>query len=417
MANGKLVIVGAGLSGLFAGILAARADFDVTVIARGQGNLILGTGTIDIHSYQDRARLELPAFGALDQGHPYHQLSNYALNDSVELLREICRRRGNPLVGDIDKNLLLPTALGTVRPTALAPISMVAGDLRDESPLWIGHLEGFRDFYPQLMSKRLAQQVHVINLPQGIPFGRDAYTTDLARALDNFHKREQITNAWRKAVLDYRKTTRQTVTRIGLPAVLGLENPRVVLADVEDALECHVFEIPTLPPSVPGMRLYNILRAELLTLGGQLILGPSVTGEISKYQRASVTMHTANKVSKDLNADAILLATGGFGHHGLVANVNGTVSETVFDLPVEYAEDRSTWTAEHYLESHPYTKFGLRTNSQMQPLDAKGKLVADNIWACGSVLAGADRVSEGSREGISLATAFAAVENIIHTLS
>ncbi len=207
------------------------------------------------------------------------------------------------------------------------------------------------------------------------------------------------------------------MTRIGLPAVLGLENPRVVLADVEDALECHVFEIPTLPPSVPGLRLYNLLRAELLTLGGQLILGPTVKGEISKYQRGSVTMHTANKTTKGLSADAILLATGGFSHHGLIANVNGSVSESVFDLPVHYNADRETWTAAHYLDSHPYTKFGLRTNKQLQPVDAKGKLVADNIWACGSLLAGADRVSEGSREGISLATAFAAVENIIHTLS
>ncbi len=418
MADGKLLIVGAGLSGLFAGILAARADLDVTIVARGQGNLMLGTGTIDVHGYQGKARLEVPALGALDDDHPYHKLSDYALREAIELLREICRRRGNPMIGNLEKNLLLPTALGTSRPTTLAPISMVAGSLRDESPLWIARLNGFRDFFPQLMHNRLPQNIHIVDLAlTAKEFRRDAYTTDLARMLDNFHKREQITNAWRKSILDYRKKTGEAVTRLGLPAILGLENPRVVLADVEDALECHVFEIPTLPPSVPGMRLYNLLRAEFLTLGGQLVLGPSVKGKISKYQRGSAVMKTANKTEKAIEADAILLASGGFGHHGLVANVDGSVTESVFDLPVDYLTDRHAWTAESYLDAHPYAKFGLRTNAQMQPINQNNKLQADNIWACGSILAGADRLSEGSREGISLSTAFTAVENIIQALS
>ena len=60
---------------------------------------------------------------------------------------------------------------------------------------------------------------------------------------------------------------------MGLPAMLGLRDPHEVLADVEHRLGRRVFEIPTLPPSVPGMRLYEILRSALRAAGGRLVLG------------------------------------------------------------------------------------------------------------------------------------------------
>ena len=59
---------------------------------------------------------------------------------------------------------------------------------------------------------------------------------------------------------------------VGLPAMLGLRDPHGVWSDVEHRLGRRVFEIPTFPPSVPGMRLFEILRSALLrAAAGRLI--------------------------------------------------------------------------------------------------------------------------------------------------
>ena len=59
-----------------------------------------------------------------------------------------------------------------------------------------------------------------------------------------------------------------------------------------------------------------------------------------------------------------------------------------------------------FLASHPYAKFGVSVDKNLRPIDANGKVIAENLFAVGSVLAGADRVNEGSREGIELGTAW-----------
>ena len=63
-------------------------------------------------------------------------------------------------------------------------------------------------------------------------------------------------------------------SRSALPAMLGLRDPTPVLADLEERLGRRVFEIPTLPPSVPGMRLFEILRSTpSRAAGGRLVFG------------------------------------------------------------------------------------------------------------------------------------------------
>ena len=52
-----------------------------------------------------------------------------------------------------------------------------------------------------------------------------------------------------------------------MPAILGLDHHAQVLADLQSQTGATLFEIPTLPPSVPGMRLFAALRRKLSDLG------------------------------------------------------------------------------------------------------------------------------------------------------
>ena len=56
------------------------------------------------------------------------------------------------------------------------------------------------------------------------------------------------------------------------PAVLRPEHNAEAWRDLSDRLGVPAFEIPTLPPSVPGMRLYNAFRAALTHAGVPILL-------------------------------------------------------------------------------------------------------------------------------------------------
>lgn len=396
------VIIGAGLSGLFAGCLAARRGKRVLILARGLGGTHVGTGTIDV----------LNDITSLDKRqttpeHPYSLAGSHALRAALDEFKAICAEAGYSLRGDLKSNFRLPTAAGATRQTCLVPETMIAGDLSRSEPFALADLPGFRDFNAKFAIANLqslvnSYQLSVISLPlPHAPTHRDAYATDLAHLFDRADYREQLVEVWRPLLANAPK-------RIGVPAILGLEHAVEAKHHLDSALGIELFEIPILPPSVPGMRLFNILRNDFQAHGGQIIIGPTVSGRIEN-KRATVTADMNGRV-RDYEAEVILLATGGFLHGGLTGELEGRVRESVFNLPIAAPSTRADWTSEVFLGPHPFAKFGVRVNKHLQPLGGDGKPLASNLRAIGSLLAGADRLSEGSREGIALATAYRAVE-------
>jgi len=139
-------------------------------------------------------------------------------------------------------------------------------------------------------------------------------------------------------------------------------------------------------------------------------MGPIVSGSLANGS-LTVAAEASGRV-RGYKADVVILAVGGFLHGGLIAELEGTIKESVFDLPVLAPPQRSAWTSDRFLGPHPFAKFGVRVNKSLQPLNAEGKPLAGNLRIIGSLIAGADRLSEGSREGIDLATAWRAVETV-----
>lgn len=414
-----LLIIGSGLSGLFAGCLAARRGKKTLIIARGIGGTHVGTGTIGIASGDPSTLNTLLS----TPEHPYSLVGRKALKAAIEQLKAICVEGGYSLHGEIGKNITLPTAAGGTRQTCLISDTMCAGDLNRRGPIALANLPGFRDFSAALAAANLSHvtlsreaakslsgtnangagvQTIALPLPHP-PTHRDSYATDLALLFDLPGYRDEVIAAWKPLLADAPK-------RIGLPAVLGLEHAVEAKRHLDSALGVELFEIPILPPSVPGMRLFNLLRDDFQNHGGRLIIGPVVSGRIENG-RAAVAADMNGRLKED-GADTVILATGGFLNGGLVAEFDGKTRESVFNLPVPTPTRRSAWTSEVLLGPHPFARFGVRVNKNMQPLDANGKPAASNLRAIGSIIGGADRLNEGSREGIELATAWRAVETV-----
>jgi glycerol-3-phosphate dehydrogenase subunit B len=413
-----VIVVGAGLAGLFAGWLAARRGARVLVLARGQGNLALGAGTVDVWArtaagepaedpLAELARLGDAAAG--DAPHPLHLAGVPALRAAGKSLHTLFAAAGYPLLGSLEHNHFLPTALGAVRPTCLAPEAFVEGELRQAGEIVLADLPGFRDFYPAYAAANLAAAGTTarplpLPLPRA-PARRDLYATDLARLIDTAAYRGALAEAWRPALTGVR--------RLGLPAILGLDAPAAAWRDLSERLDVLLFEIPILPPSVPGLRLYNILRQAVEAAGGRVTVGPSVCGWLPSTSMSGapvlgVVAETAGG-PRFYAASAVVLATGGFRHGGLVAPGPGQAIEPVFDLPVRTTAE---WFKPVYWRSHPYSRFGVVVNSDMQPVDAAGEPLFPNLWVVGGLLAGADRIGEGCREGVDLASAWRAVSGL-----
>jgi glycerol-3-phosphate dehydrogenase subunit B len=212
--------------------------------------------------------------------------------------------------------------------------------------------------------------------------------------------------------------------RIGLPAILGLDDHAAAFADLQAAAGAPIFEIPTLPPSVPGMRLFKALRARLWSLGVQLYAGIEAIGaETIPANGAAgrvqwVETATTSRPMKN-RARAYLLATGGILGGGFDSDHTGKIWETVFGLPLTIPQKRYEWFRPAFMDAagHPVFNGGVAVDPRMQPVDAAGKVIYSNLWAAGGALASVDPIQQHSLEGIAIATGIAAGQAIVRALA
>ncbi len=404
-----IIIIGGGLTGLFASIVAADRGARVTTIFKGHGGLSLSHGCIDVLDRSSPSR----SLARLPDHHPYKLVGKVNLKDSVSDFRDLMLHAGYPFAGKLSKSMSILTALGSIKRTSFAPSGIARGDLNSGGPITLGQFSGFRDFYPSMIQKRASKNgvdiAKVIDLPLlEPPDRRDAYPTDYALLFEDSEWREEIIRMWRPLL--------PGVKRLGLPAVLGVLNHCEIHEELEDLLGIEIFEIPTLPPSVPGLRIERILLRQAQALGAKLIEGAGVIGRIDGRSRgkrvAGVVLHSTGRPIQ-LDADAVLLATGGILNGGLVAQQDHRIRESVFDLPVLHPTNRSDWVGLSLFHRQAYASTGIFVNSRMQPLGLDKKPMFKNLFAAGGLLAGSDRSLEGSRQGIDLATAYCAVNEAL----
>lgn len=399
-----LIVVGAGWAGLTATAFALEKGAKVRLIAQGIGSLIVTPGWISVWD---------SATGSLEESlvrltqqipdHPYALAGIDALKSAMAAFGQLADDKGLNLgyLSDANfrTNFAVLTALGVVQHPFSVPWGYARSD--QKSPLFVG-FEGWRDYYPALTGPRTA----TISLPV-LDRPWDATPTDLARAFDDA--------AFRAVVAARVKPHLDGATSVGFPAVLGLENPVIATEDLSERLGVPVFEIPTLPPSVPGTRLYNKLRRYFLDRGVRVQVGhPVVRGLVENGRAVGVEVAAAGKPQR-FYARRIILATGGLYGGGLFSDDRGRIWEPLFDIPVQYDPDRSRWFNENLLDpcGHPVHHFGVRANHDMQPLNAGGTPVAEGLYVAGHLLAhpqleGAPPPFE-TAEGVALATAYRAV--------
>ncbi len=413
-----LLIIGAGLAGLSAAVAAAEAGLRVRVIAKGHGITHWHAGTLDLLGYMPTAAGEKlvtqprAAWADLPVAHPYRLLGEEAIPAMLARFQDWLTAGDLVYTGatQTGQNLLLPTAVGSARPTFLAPQAQLAGDLSRTEPLLIVGVRGLRDFYPHLIAENLTRLGYTARADfidwEVLTSQRDRNTVQLAAALDQPDAQARLIAALKPLVRDDE--------RIGFPAILGLEQHREIWQRLQAELGAPLFEIPTLPPSVPGIRLYHVLRQRLLQLGGQIEIGMEAIGFTANHEQITAVQTATSARPLNHRAGHFVLATGGLLGGGFNSDHTGRCWETIFNLPLSVPQERSHWFQPQFLhaQGQPIFRGGVVVNDRWQPITADGRVVYENLWAVGNLFAHADPIRERSVEGIAIGTGVAAARGI-----
>ncbi len=405
------VVIGAGLAGLTAALRLARAGKSVTLVTKGPGGLHLSQGTVDILGYApDRVAAPLEAVGSLPAEHPHASVGAEAVGGAVSWLA--AELGPDLLVGDPARNVNLPTAVGSIRPTALAQPSMMAGEVTGGKTFSVVGIKQIKDFPADLIAGNLARST----APDGGALTARSAWIDLparkgeadptpltyARAMDD----EAFAATFAKAVA----AVAGKADVVALPAVLGAKRLDV-WRQVAELIGTDVCEIPMPPPSVPGIRLYDALLAKVRDAGVRFVQGSRITGfESDGDTVTSVTLAAAGG-PRPLTARSFVFAPGGFESGAVDVDSKGGITEPVFGLPLT-ASDATPLIQSVYWGPHPLFEVGVRTDAAGRPTDAGGAVVHPNLYVAGGLIAGAERWREKSGDGVAVATAVRAADQI-----
>jgi glycerol-3-phosphate dehydrogenase subunit B len=401
-----LIVIGMGLSGLMAAKTALEARQKVLIIGKGVGSLTLFSNTIDVLGVIPHRMNINDGLSQWIKDHPRHPYSKMGWDRMEEALSSFTSMFPPPYSFQAfgGANCLIPTGAGTLRPTYLIPMTMVAGmSLKERGGLIVG-FKGLKDFYAAYVADRMNCRGLTLSLSETLQ--PEITATALARLMEKESFREIIG----KDV----KGELHGETRVGFPALLGGKGAWKVKNDLEEIIGAEVFEIPILPPSIPGMRIFSRFKEWLIQKGVTFLLGHSITKAVLQGKRCKGIYVSNPPVSNLHSADRYILATGRFIGGGLVADEKKIV-EPIFNLPVAQPESREDWFRKFFFDplSHPVHQAGISTDSLFRPIDEKGEILLENVWIAGSILADHHSVDEKSREGIEIATGYVAAKQAL----
>ena len=415
-ADVELAVVGSGLAGLAASAFALNRGISVARVG-GTGGLAFTTGYLDLLgvSMSEKSGFLAEPFEGVDTlrvanpGHPYAKLSNEEIRAAFTEFLTCLEAAGLPYTTQ-GNNILAFSPIGTLKCTHAAPLNMLSGAeaFAFGAPCLLVDFAGFKAFSAREIAVNLRAYWPTIR-PLTLKFpdldwSGELYAEAMARALEVPATRDALIEAIRPHLGDARC--------VGLPAVLGVHGSAEVCTYMANALGVSVFEVPTLPPGVPGLRLRECMDMSQRGKGVQLFTQRHVFQVRPDGEGFSLDIGE-NAPDTTVRAKAVLLATGRFLSGGLVGCREKGVLEPLLGLPVTAPQSREDWHSDDYfdLAGHGINRAGLAVDRQFRPVGADGKPVYANLFAAGAILAGQDWVREKSGAGISLASAWKAVES------
>ncbi len=424
--NYDCIIIGGGIAGLTCGIKCTGEGLRCAIISSGMSALHFSSGSIDLLGSRSGQNVvkepyaELGRFIEENPGHPYSKCGQDIIQKAFSFFQAEVRAQALVLFSNGDKNHFHVTPIGTLKPTFFSQKSVFNKKIRDafyrKPKIAIINIEGFRDYYPKmaavnLKKNRLFKGCEIITGSIVLPGEKlnpknphEFRSIDICRIFDSKPDLDKIASRI--------SSIAGNADIVGIPAFLGLNNYNAILKSLREMTGYILYEIPTLPPSILGMRLDNALKARYAELGGVFIAGDRVIGGKILNGRVEY-IYTENHPETRLYAPSYVLSTGSFFSGGMISDAE-KIQEPVFGLCLEYAKGRQNWhrPAFFHPQSHPFLSFGVKTDEHLNPYGPSGERIG-NLFCTGAVLSNYNPVQEGTGSGVAISTGFWAGTQIV----
>lgn len=410
-----VLVVGSGMAGLVAALAAVKQGCNVSVASEGMGALAISNGCIDLLGYDGNGnRLDDPWAGmdSLAANHPYQLVGKEEIKTA---LTEVCASlasQGLPMHSAKDEggrecNMLVPTIMGTLRPTWLFQADLDWENIRKAKSVLVLGVKGFRDFRPRLIINQLLKYPEWENkefgsvvLPEPFKEGhRSLNALDLAYVGDRVQGKAWLLDALKNKGKDYDLAL--------IPPIMGTKANSPLRKLVPEALGCKCVELQTIPPGVAGLRIRNALVDELVNAGVEFYENAQISDPVVKDgQCESLTVNSSGK--KFIHTPkSVVVATGGILSGGIILG-EGTAKEAIFDINLPVPENVDDWTNRDIFAEQMFAKLGVCANSSLQAIDDKNEVILKNVFFAGRTLGGYDFTREKSGQGVAIASGWKA---------
>ena len=412
-----LCIIGAGLTGLAATLFAANRGLSCVEVGQ-TGEINFSSGFLDllgVHPVEEKHAWTDPWAGidALVRDipqHPYAKLAKEDIQSALEEILAFLNQVGLPYMRRTNQNIEVVTSIGNRKSTYCVPHTMWHGveALEKKPASLLIDIRGLKGFSARQIAAALKPQWPDVRTAR-ISFPdtdhlNEVYTEHMASALILPKNREKLARTLQPLIKD--------AQLVGLPAILGLYRTQEVVSDLQEMIGVPVFEIPTIPPSIPGLRLKEAFERGLRAQGVEYLSQKRVLA-VRQPADGNFEVDLGRTTTElTLQSRGIILASGRFIGGGLYAG-RIRIKETIFDLPVFQPTSRTDWHRRDFLDArgHLVNRAGLEIDDSFRPLSASHQPAFKTLFAAGSLLAHNDWKRLKCGAGVAIASAFGAVQS------
>ena len=418
-----VLVIGMGIAGMASALFAANRGLKV-VQAGLAGEISFSSGLMDllgVHPVESSRTWEDP-WAAMESlrkdipNHPYGLLTRTEIESALADVFSFLDEQGLHYIKENEQNVEMIMPTGMIKQTYAVPSSMWNGvrALKAKTPCLLVDFNGITEFSARQMAEVMKETWPGLRSAR-IPFpgknNQGVLVTGeiLAADMESRRNREGLLNAVRPLIQDARF--------LGFPAVFGMRRTAEILAELEQEIGIPIFEIPTFPVSIPGLRLNDAFARGLSRKSVRRFTQSRVLAVRQEQGKSFLLSIGRDGQECVVRAEGVILATGRFWGRGLVAD-RDRIREPLLDLPVHQPDGREHWHRNDFLDlrGHPVNRAGLEIDDLFRPLDRTGGPAFDRLFAAGSILAHQDWMRMKCGSGLAIGSAYGAVKGFLKTV-
>ena len=397
-----VIIIGSELDAFVACIRLNELGFNSRIFSNGKGSLLYSLGNIKILNLIEtnfEKKSPFSFFEKLTLNHPYNIIGKENVKKAVDWffnLNFFTRLK----INQYDNNINTLSPIGLKIPcSGLYDSQICYDDLRNKE-ISIIEIENYKDFHSELIAKsikKFTKSIEIIKIQQP-DLSKNSDSSSLAISFDNIDNLKNYFNILKNKL-------NKDSSIVIFPAVLGLNNHIKVIQLAEKILNKKCVEAPTLPPSIPAIRLNLDLEKEVMK-NNNLHKGSIISKSKIENNKCLSLIDNLNRTFK---ADTFIVSNGGILMGGIKVYSNGEIIEKIFNSKIQ--NNNHLLKEENSQSLNALQTSGVLTNNKLNPFQMDDSII-ENVFFTGRNLANWNPSIEFSSEGMSIASGWYTANNI-----